>query len=778
MAAPTQTPQSTYRLQLSKDFTLHDAAAVLPQLRRLGIDWVYLSPILQATRGSSHGYDVVDHGSIDEERGGADGLLALSTEARRLGMGVLVDIVPNHVGVQSPRENGWWWDVLRHGQDSQFARCFDIDWAAGAGKLVIPVLGDDDVRDDGAVANLRLEKGELWYHDNRYPLAPGSEQFTDANEALAAQHYRLAHWKEADAGLNYRRFFAVSTLAAIRVEDPVVFEASHAEIRRWFAEGLVDGLRVDHPDGLADPQGYLRDLAKLTNNAYVLVEKILEPGEELAEQWATAGTTGYDSLGAIDRVLTAKKGKEPLEALSMKLRGAEEPLDWAAMIHGTKRTIADTILRSEVLRIDRDLQQQRGFVPEQSADAIAELLACFPVYRSYLPLGRDDLGDAAKLAKQWRPDLADAIEDLVPLLANPKHAAAVRFQQTSGMVMAKGVEDTAFYRYARLTSLNEVGGDPSEFSLDTVDFHSAMAHRQREWPNAMNALSTHDTKRGEDVRARITTISEVPETWEGMLDRLMVFAPLQDREFSNLMLQAVVGAWPASRDRLLAYAEKASREASTSTQWTAPNEEYEAALHGLIDSVFDIPDARKLIEDFVAFVDEGWRSNALSAKLLNLTIPGVPDVYQGSELWEQSLVDPDNRRPIDFAELAAKLERLESEERPVFSEGALAKLHIVNEALQLRQRKPEFFSRYDPILARGEQGTHVVAFDRGGAVTVVTREPISLAREGGWGDTSISLPEGHWRCVLSGSAYESGSVPMTELLRLFPVALLERVEER
>ena len=335
-------PATTYRLQIRSSLDLHDAARLLPYLHDLGVDWVYLSPLLAAEPGSDHGYDVVAHDRIDESRGGAAGLATLSAEARRLGMGVLVDIVPNHVGVATPKENGWWWDLLARGRDSEHADAFDIDWDAGAGKVRIPVLGDDGTD----AVEVDPGPGVVRYHEHTFPLALGTS-------ALEEQHYELVHWTVADHGLNYRRFFAVNTLAAVRVEDPDVLAATHREIARWFDEDLVDGLRVDHPDGLRDPAGYLESLAGITDGAYVLVEKILETGEQLPKSWATQGTTGYDALAMIERVLVDPAGREPLEDLEARLRGG--PVDWHLMIHRTKRAVADGILGSEVHRITREL---------------------------------------------------------------------------------------------------------------------------------------------------------------------------------------------------------------------------------------------------------------------------------------------------------------------------------------------------------------------------------------------------------------------------------------
>ncbi len=388
-------------------------------------------------------------------------------------MGVLVDIVPNHVGVATPAENAWWWDLLQHGESSAHATAFDVDWPAGGGRIRIPVVGDDDQdADGGPIAHLAVVDGELRYHDHRFPIAPGTEG-DDPQEVHAGQNYELVNWRVADHGLNYRRFFAVNTLAAIRVEDASVFGDSHIEIRRWFDEGLVDGLRVDHPDGLRDPGRYLDDLAAITGGAYVLVEKILDPGEDLPSSWATAGTTGYDALALLDRVLTDPVAEEPLDLIETRLRGA--PVDWEQMVHDTKRAVADGILGSEVRRIVRELEPAAEGATDAWVDAVAELLACFPVYRSYLPEGRAHLDEAFDRARTHRPDLAGTLDTLRPLLSDPHSPPALRFQQTSGMVMAKGVEDCAFYRWSRLTSLNEVGADPGVFSITPEEFHEQMA---------------------------------------------------------------------------------------------------------------------------------------------------------------------------------------------------------------------------------------------------------------------------------------------------------------
>jgi (1->4)-alpha-D-glucan 1-alpha-D-glucosylmutase len=563
------------------------------------------------------------------------------------------------------------------------------------------------------------------------------------------QHYELVSWRRGDSDLNYRRFFTVSTLAGVRVEVPEVFAATHIEVRRWFDEGLVDGLRVDHPDGLRDPEGYLDHLASLTGSSYTLVEKILEPGEELAHSWATDGTTGYDALALLDRVLTDPAGQPALDALESRLRG--HPVDWQQLVHDRKLDVATGSLRAETRRIVRELPDLLPEPAERLEDAVAEVLACFPVYRSYLPLGRAHLDEALQGVRSHRPDLADVVDMVGAVLADPDQPAALRFQQTSGMVMAKGVEDCAFYRSSRLTSLNEVGADPSIFAITPGEWHEAMIFRQRDWPHAMTTLTTHDTKRGEDVRARLAVLAEIPGVWEESLDRLLSLAPLPDPGFGSLLWQAILGVWPATekppgdlRERLHAYAEKAMREAGDRTTWTDPDSDYERAVHAAVDAAIDDPAVRAVVEELVGQIAAAGWSNSLAMKLVSITMPGVPDVYQGSEVEQVSLVDPDNRRPVDFASAAASL-----------ADGSVDKQSVTSTALRLRRDRPDLFTGYTPLRAEGPAAEHVLAFDRGGVVTVVTRLPVGLAAKGGWGETTISLPEGRWTNVLTGRGFET-----------------------
>ncbi|MFJ2551131.1 malto-oligosyltrehalose synthase [Microbacterium sp. NPDC087591] len=777
----TWRPLSTYRLQIRSQLTLDDAAGLVPYLAELGVSWAYLSPLLAAVPGSDHGYDVVDHSRVDPSRGGEAGLRRFADAAHEAGLGVLVDIVPNHVGVAVPRENPWWWDVLRLGRGSHYATAFDIDWRHGNGKLRLPILGSvveaaldngDFVVDTGASDD--APDGTLSYFEHVLPLAPGSAELaSDLPALLAAQHYELRFWQDQNAELNYRRFFAVSELAGIRVELPDVFASSHREIVRWITEGLADGIRVDHPDGLADPGAYLEELAGATGAVYTLVEKILEPGEALPSWWRTDGTTGYDALGEIDRVLVDPDGVAALSNLDARLRaetGLAEAQSWPELIHTTKRMIADGLLQSEIRRLVRSLPY--GVVGAE--DALAELVACFPVYRSYLPAGREHLRAAFAAARQRRPDLADTFDELRPLVVDERTEVGVRFPQTTGAVMAKGVEDTAFYRWTRLGTLTEVGGDPSIAALSIAEFHDAQQARLTSWPHAMTTLSTHDTKRSEDVRARLSVLSEIPERWSEVLGELRAIASTGHGPLDALLWQAVVGAWPIAPDRVLAYAQKAAREAAEATGWQHPDAVFEEGLAAIADASGAA--ARATVDRFVAEIDGFGRSNSLSAKLLQLAGPGVPDVYQGTELWDHSLVDPDNRRPVDFAARARLLRELDVDVArgvlPPIDDSGRAKLLVTSRTLRLRRDNPELFALYRPAVAVGPASAHAVAVDRGGVTVVATRLPVALARLGGWGETQLLRRDVAAVDVLTGRRIEPGPVRLAELLADYPVALL------
>ncbi|MDT0259822.1 malto-oligosyltrehalose synthase [Jatrophihabitans lederbergiae] len=776
MAVPT----STYRLQIRQQFPLSAAAEVADYLKTLGADAVYLSPILQATSGSDHGYDLTSHDRVDPERGGEQGRLDVVAKARELGLEVVVDIVPNHMGVADAAQNKAWWELLRLGSEGEHAAWFDVDWKAGGGRIKLPVLGDDFTDDQ-----LTLEDGELRYFEHRFPIAPGTAPggATPA-EVHGRQHYELVSYRRADAEQNYRRFFAVTDLAGIRVENRAVFDATHAELLRWVSTGGVDGIRIDHPDGLANPAEYLEWLAAAAPDSWITVEKITEPGELLPEQWPVAGTTGYDALAEVNSLLYDPADEATASSRYRSLTGDDR--DWGSHVAQGKRLVATTILHAELLRIGRAV---RAAAPDLAdgdelvVAALTELAVAFPVYRSYQPVGNEQLRAAVQLATSRKPELAGTFDALLPLLAGGDREVTVRFEQATGAIMAKGVEDTAYYRYNRAIGLNEVGGDPGSFGSTVAEFHAAQEQRQRLLPESMTTLSTHDTKRSEDVRARVAVLPELGERWYAAAEQLMQRCPLPDQSFGYLLWQTFVGAGWIEPERMHAYAEKAMREASAGTGWRDSDADFEAAVHAVVDRAYVDKEIYNLLDDLMAEVTpHGW-SNSLSQKLVQLTMPGIPDVYQGTELFDYSLVDPDNRRPVDFDLRRQLLSELDS--RPAHSVNSgrsstpglqlemigKAKLWLTACVLRLRRLHPDRFSSYTPLTAAGEAAEHVVAFDRGGAITVATRLPVGLQRAGGWHDTAVTLPNGRYRDDLTGHEY-SGTVEVAVLLADYPVALL------
>jgi (1->4)-alpha-D-glucan 1-alpha-D-glucosylmutase len=750
-------PTATYRVQVRPEFPLAATAELTDYLSDLGVSHLYTSPLLTAMPGSPHGYDVVDHRAVNPELGGPEGLSALSAAVRAAGLGLVVDIVPNHAGVADPAVNPTWWDVLRNGQKSEFADFYDIDWSRG--RVLLPVLGADPDELD----KLTVQDGELRYYDKRYPLAEGTGEGTP-REVHDRQHYELVSWTRGDSELGYRRFFSITDLAGLRVELPAVFDATHAEILRWYREGIVQGIRIDHPDGLRDPGDYLRRLRDAAPDAWVVVEKILEPGEELPA-WPVAGTTGYDALAEVCGVFVDPGTEAFFDTLQHHLTGAQT--SWQDQVHEAKLAVASTMLAAELDRMAR-------LVPEieNVRQALAELAACFPVYRSYLPQGSRHLAKARAEAGRRRPQLIGVFDRLLSRLRNPADELAARFQQYTGAVMAKGVEDTSFYRWTRFTARNEVGTDPAHFGVTADEFHECSDQRQRVWPASMTALSTHDTKRSEDVRARLAVLAEVPGDWTEVVRRWVRTAPLPDPALAHLVWQAAVGCWPISRERLHAYAEKAAREAGTGTNWLAPDGVFETALHELVDKIYDDPALHREVAGFAeSITPPGW-SNALGQKVVQLTMPGVPDVYQGTELWDFSLVDPDNRRPVDFARRRELLARLDDGWLPPIDDTGAAKLLVTSRTLRLRRQRPELFAGYRPVYAEGRVGEHVLAFDRGGVVTLATRLPVGLSRHGGWGDTTLSLDGHSWTEVFTNTSYGGSRLAVAELLRTYPVALL------
>jgi (1->4)-alpha-D-glucan 1-alpha-D-glucosylmutase len=747
-------------VQLTADFTFDDAAAVVPYLGRLGVTHLYCSPWLESEPGSRHGYDVVDHTRVDAELGGQEGLDRLVAACRAEGLGIVLDIVPNHMSVAHEQLNSAWWSVLREGHHSPYASWFDVDWAQGP--LLLPVLGEP-LRE--SLRELSLREDRIVYHDHQFPLAPGTLVDGDLEKTLARQHYRLAFWRCSEE-LNYRRFFDVTTLAALRVENHDVFDATHALILQQVRDGIVDGLRIDHPDGLADPESYLARLAKKAPGAWVVAEKILEPGEELPP-WCGAGTTGYDALQKVMGLFVDPAGEQPLD----QLWGGPT---YDEVVESSKRLVLEQVLVAEVDRlVDAALPALEGFDVTRLGmrEAVIEVLTAFEVYRAYVPpngpaddVARERVDAAVAAAAVALPRRAREIA-LVGRLALAELGSpefVTRFQQTCGPVMAKGVEDTAFYRYLRLTALCEVGGDPSVFGTTASEFHDWCRAQQDDWPLSMTTLSTHDTKRAEDVRARLLLHSQRPHEWVDAVSRWTAQVPDHlDHATEQLVWQTLVGAWPLTPDRAVAYLEKATREAKAHTAWIDPDPEYDARVATFVRRVLA---DHALSEDITCFVDElapAWRLTLLAQKLVQLTMPGVADTYQGTELTDLSLVDPDNRRAVDFERRSALLDAPDSS---VDAD----KLRVVSTCLRLRRVHPQWFlegSSYRPL----EAGPDALAFCRSDRVVTV----VPLRAGQGGPDGSVALPDGEWDDVLSDGSW-SGTVDLADLLADFGVSLLVR----
>ncbi|MFE4946837.1 malto-oligosyltrehalose synthase [Streptomyces sp. NPDC056641] len=780
------TPTATYRLQLQPDFPFTSAAKAVPYLAALGVSHLHLSPVLEAVPGSTHGYDVVDHSAVRAELGGEEGLRRLADRAREHGLGIILDIVPNHMAA-APLHNKALWEVLREGRDSPYARWFDIDWAAGDGKLLLPVLAGP-IGEELDAGGLSVEDGVLHHGDQRFPLAPGTEHL-GLPELLDAQHYRLAWWRLARTELNYRRFFTISELIGLRVEDPEVFAATHAKIIELVRDGVVQGLRVDHPDGLADPEEYLRRLHEATaGQCWTVVEKILADDEVLPAGWPVAGTTGYDALRHIDGVFTDPVGAEVLET---RYRDIAAPVgDRGGYWEGTVRRAAYKVvfheLAAEISTLVRTAQRVcaadpalRDHAPWALRTAIRELLVRVPVYRPYTTAGGPCPeaaeaavpAEAARQAKTVFPvEREAAAVDVVRELAlgrlgtGPDHTAfCARFAQTASALRAKSVEDTAFYRYVPLISANEVGGDPGRPAVTPERFHAYCARLARDWPATGTVLTTHDTKRSADVRAGIAVLSECPERWDELLEQVAeaVPAPAPDPQVAWQAWQTAVGFTPAADgilpegSRMVPALLKSVREAGLHTSWTEAEPLYEQAVAAFVEAGPAGP-ARRTVAALSRALAPYARASALGAALVQLTMPGVPDLYQGTERAYFALVDPDNRGPFRTGP---------PDDKTV----------ITTAALRLRAERPELFGEsgtYAPLPAAGPASSHCLAFVRSGRViTVTTRLPYGLERSGGWRSTELALPPGRWRDVLTGREV-AGAPRLAELLGQFPVALL------
>jgi len=936
---PARIPAATYRLQLHRGFTFADAERIVPYLDRLGVSHVYASPIFRARPGSLHGYDVVDHSEVNPELGGEDALRALASALRERGMGIILDLVPNHMCIAGT-DNARFADVLENGPASQSARFFDIDWSPPKeelhDKVLLPILGDQYGR---VLENqeIRVERHggafSAHYYQHALPLAPKSypvilepvrqrlaasrdpqdseraelesiltsiehlpprsepdpvrvlerqrekdvirrrlaalvetspavrealdaslqdlngrrgdpRSFARLESLLAEQGYRLSHWRVAADEINYRRFFDINELAAMRVEDPEVFEALHALPLRLAREGLVNGFRIDHVDGLLDPTDYLR---RLPEELYVVVEKILVGEERLREDWPVQGTTGYDFLNAVGGVFVDPGRAAGVRDAYVRFTGNRGP--FADVVYACKKLALEVSLSSELTVLARrldDLSEQhrysRDFTLNSQQEALAEVIACFPVYRSYVrpedaAVADDDrrhILTALRLARRRNPAVSASVFDFIGSVVllervpglDPEHLDerrdfVMKLQQLTGPVMAKGLEDTASYRYYPLSSQNEVGGEPVVRPDPLGWFHADNARRQRDWPAAMTTTSTHDTKRDEDMRARIHVLSEIPDRWEQALEGWREMnrelktrvdeeeAPDPNAEY--LYYQTLLGAWPIDAlapgalspeftGRIQAYMEKALREAKVHTSWVQPNEDYERAVRGFVAATLD-PEHGFLesAREFLARIHRPGLLGAISQVLLKVASPGIPDVYQGTELPGYRLVDPDNRGPLDYdlrSWLLGELEAEAEKDRAALVETLLCdldgrlKLWVTACALRLRRTRLDLFrdGEYLPLVARGPRARHVVAFGRrrdSEAVIAVagrffTRLPHGVSGAKTWGGTRLRWPgegRGRWRCAISGHELRArtDSVDLGEALRHAPVALLEKV---
>ena len=877
-------PSSFYRLQLHSKFIFDDAAKAARYLEELGISHVYSSPYLRAAAGSTHGYDVVDPQAVNPELGGEQGHTRFCGELQALGMGQVLDIVPNHMAAN--QENTYWWDVLENGQSSRFAAWFDIDWNSSEVKLqnkvLIPVLGDQygrvlsakqiEIQFDGRAFR-------LCYFDNSFPMEPRSLAIplsmaakysrapilgfiadslarlpspdSSEYEVLTARHrdktilfelleraakeepgvapaiervvhelnadidaldsllnlqnYRLAYWRTADQELGYRRFFDVNTLIGVRVERPRVFDATHLRILEWLRNGTLDGVRVDHPDGLRDPAGYFERLRAGAPDAWIVAEKVLQPGEFLRAGWPIDGTTGYDFLNAVNGLLVYGEGLNELTEVYANFTGEAAPFE--SLVHATKLNVEHEALGSDVNRLAQlfveiceNNRDRRDYTRAEIRRAIREVAASFFVYRTYVAPARDEMteedisqiSNAVAFAKTQRSDLSPELFDFICSVLTLRTRGEVetefllRFQQFTSAVMAKGLEDTAFYCFNRMIGLNEVGGSPDRAATTLNEFHSYCARMHAGHPQTMNTLSTHDTKRSEDVRARLAVLTEIPGNWRSALHRWarrnqqFKTGQLPDRNTEYFLYQILIGAWPIPLDRVTAYMEKAAREAKQQTNWTQPNQEFEEALKLFIERILASSEFVSELEAFVGKVLLPGRVNSLTQTLLKCTAPGIPDTYQGSEIWDLRLVDPDNRGPIDYEVRRSMLAELQAgmnvDEIMNRMDSGLPKLWVLYKTLHLRRERPEWFGReaaYNPLQITGSKQAHLIAYSRGESVVVLApRWSVKLGS--GFGSTAVELPPGDWTNVFTRDKVKGGNMRVQTFFQRFPVALLVR----
>ncbi|MDQ3334828.1 MAG: malto-oligosyltrehalose synthase [Myxococcota bacterium] len=859
-------PRATYRLQLSAQFSFADAASALPYLAELGISHLYLSPVLQAAPGSTHGYDVVDPDHVSKQLGGEAGFTKLVEAAHKANLGILLDIVPNHMSIAGAA-NRWWMDVLENGPASYYAPFFDIDWGLGMDdRVLLPILGE---RYGRALTSGTLkiawehDQFRVYAHDNALPLSPRSlgtlvrragdrvshpelqyvgdalsglpssrdtdpgqrerrhrdktvllarvdalcRQEPRCREAVAAeitslntdaveldallehQNYRLAHWSVATSQLSYRRFFDIATLVGIRNEDPDVLRASHRRVFQWLREGVIDGVRVDHVDGLRDPAGYLQALRDVAPDAWIVVEKILGAEEQLPE-WQVDGTTGYEFAERMSSLLVDPGSESALTRTFSEYTG--DTFDPATESRRARLEVMGDALHSELARLTELACRAcavspacRDYTSTEVESALAEIFAGYPTYRTYLGSAqpkepdRGRIATAVAAAKRARPELdADLLDYLESALAFELTSASAlelarTAQQMTGPIVAKGDEDTLLYRQVRLLSRCDVGAELATYAATPDEIHRQLAAGK---PRSLLATSTHDTKRSEDVRARIAAISEIPAQWGEAVVRWRESAGsfwgdvAPDRGFEYQAWQTLVGAWPLPLDRAQKWAEKATREARLRTSWRRPDAAYEAARTTWLERVYGDAALLEEVARIAALVQPLGDRNSLAQLLVKLTAPGVPDLYQGSELRDDSLVDPDNRRPIDLSRRRARQRELV--EPP--SDLDHAKLWTIQRVLELRRAQPtRFDGTYQPLAATGPHAHRVFAFVRkSGDRTAITIVPRLSGGADGWRETTLAIPPGTWKNVLTTDKQQGGKLVLAEIWRRFPTALL------
>ena len=830
-------PLATYRLQLNNDFTLQSARAVVPYLARLGISDLYLSPIFEARTASTHGYDVTDPTRVRASLGGADALYALAETAREHGLGILLDIVPNHMAASS--ENPWWQDVLRNGRHSAFAHFFDIDWER-TGRVLLPILADTVAAlVDRNEITLDAAARTISYHHHQLPLAEGTFSTTDSIPVLLEQqHYQLVHWQRAAELVGYRRFFDISDLVGVRIEDPDVFDATHSLVRRLATEGVITGLRIDHIDGLRDPEAYLSRLRSRIRGPdgeplFTVVEKILQRDERLPQEWSCDGTTGYEFLPLTSGLLIEPSGHTRIELMYRRLTADDRSFEDVA--RDKKLLVTYRLFAGELARLAADLSRQLPCSVADCTTAVAEVTASLRVYRTYLRStslrdeDRTQIENAVADALEHQPAATSVLQQLRQILLLQTSAISdaldwvMRWQQFTGPVMAKGVEDTALYCRNALLAVNEVGAHPSRPCLSEAELHLALSERRRQHAGSLNATATHDTKRGEDTRARLAVLSEVADEWRHALRHWLREgdewkADLADEEdhvvadadVDSMLYQTLIGTWPLTdaaadfTERIQHFMTKAVREAKKHTSWRRPNEDYEEALTAFVAHLIRRSQRPGLPEQIAAFarrIAAPGALNSLAQQLIKLTAPGVPDVYQGTELWSLTLVDPDNRRPVDYEVRRRQLDEIASmiaAPDPLrvrallddWQDGRI-KLWLTTAALHCRARHRAVFEHGEivPLSAIGDCAGNVFAYSsRHVGVTIVvaltrwssqlTRDTISIEADR-WGNTSLELPSAEtrsWRNAVTGERIRGARVSMRVLFATAPFALLEPVD--